>query len=226
MATFTCDHCGRAFLRRPAKVRPGWKRYCNRDCQSRAENWAVANTTGLFRCPVCKDDLSADSFDWYERAGKSKRYSCCKNCRPKVRKSYHEHGAFTVYQRKHREKCLSAGGDVALRWYFTRNLGQYRARSQRRGVACDLDVEFLVNQFHSQDGRCYYTGEPLRWDTHGNLCARKDSMSLDRLDPARGYVKGNVVLCTYTTNTSKGERTEEDFYRFCEQVLRNRNRRV
>jgi hypothetical protein len=220
MAEFVCDHCAKPFRKRPAAVGKG-KKYCSIKCRSEAENWSSTNTTGMFTCPACGKELTRDSFDWYERAGKPKRFPYCKVCKPKKRRSYHDVGAQAKHQREYVKRCLDAGGDIALSWYFTRNLSQYRARSKKRGLPeCNLDADYLVTLFHAQAGKCYYTGETLTWDNHGNIVARKDSMSVDRLIPELGYVRGNVVICGYTTNTSKGDRTEADFYSFCERILK------
>jgi hypothetical protein len=91
---------------------------------------------------------------------------------------------------------------------------------------CDLDADFLVRLFHRQDGRCYYTGAALEWNTYGRGSGHHTttSLSLDRLVPKHGYTRGNVVLCGHQVNMSKGARTEREFYAFCEQVLLHRRR--
>lgn len=115
-----------------------------------------------------------------------------------------------------REKCLAEGGDKALRWYFTRQMSTYRARTPE---SCDIDPDFLVLLYHKQNGLCYYTGQPLEWDSYGKRVPTKNSLSVDRLDPEKGYNKSNVVLCTYAVNTTKGHHTETQFYDFCQSVL-------
>lgn len=225
MATFTCDFCKNSFQRRPAAVRPGHKKYCNVLCQGQAENWSSQNTTGTYTCPLCKEELSSDKFDWYRRNGRPKRFSYCQTCRPKKR-AHHYKAAAANYRKKWEAKRRAVSKDSALSWYFARNLTQYRSRSRQRDLPeCDLTADYLVELFHLQEGRCYYTGEPLVWDTYGSIVARKDSMSVDRLTPELGYCKGNVVVCGYTTNTSKGTRSEAEFYSFCEQVLKFRDQR-
>ncbi len=78
-----------------------------------------------------------------------------------------------------------------------------------------------------QDGKCYYTDTIMLWDNYGKGKGKSnpDSMTVDRLTPERGYVRGNVVLCTYKTNTSKGDRTETDFYAFCARILSTKDQR-
>lgn len=45
-------------------------------------------------------------------------------------------------------------------------------------------------------------------------------MSLDRVIPSLGYVRGNVVLCTFWMNTMKGNRTKAEFLDACKTVVR------
>lgn len=47
-----------------------------------------------------------------------------------------------------------------------------------------------------------------------------DTLSLDKLDPSKGYIKGNVVWCSYLINTMKQNMTEEQFYTFIEGILK------
>jgi len=118
-----------------------------------------------------------------------------------------------------RERRLTVGGDVALHWYFTRQLSGYRKRSKEVQQLCDLNANFLVSLYHKQEGRCYFTGTDLQWQNYGHGVARPDSLSVDRLDPTKGYVQNNVVLCIYFVNTAKGRLSEESFYSFCQKVL-------
>lgn len=67
----------------------------------------------------------------------------------------------------------------------------------------------------------------MEWDNYGKGRGNQieTTLSVDRLTPKIGYVKGNVVLCTGKSNTSKSDRTELEFYSFCEKVLATKNER-
>lgn len=54
---------------------------------------------------------------------------------------------------------------------------------------------------------------------HGQGVQQYNSMSIDRLIPNLGYIKNNIVLCMYIANTSKGSKTEVEFYDFCTKIL-------
>ena len=59
-------------------------------------------------------------------------------------------------------------------------------------LSIDITPDFMVSLFHLQEGRCYYTGEVLDWNSYGKKHPSSDSMSVDRKDPTIGYVKTNV----------------------------------
>lgn len=83
-----------------------------------------------------------------------------------------------------------------------------------RGIhACDIDIDYLLSLHSSQHGRCYYTGLPLV----GAQCD-PNTVSIDRIDSTRGYMRGNVVLCIWDANLMKQSLTVERFRELCALV--------
>ena len=52
-------------------------------------------------------------------------------------------------------------------------------------IDIDIDIDFLMNLWNNQNGKCYYSGISIYFDQELAL--------LERLDPTKGYIKGNVV---------------------------------
>lgn len=63
----------------------------------------------------------------------------------------------------------------------------------------NIDVDYLLNLLKQQNGRCYYSNVPLTYDgyKHKDWC-----ISLERLNPLKGYIKGNVALVAFEFNVS------------------------
>ena len=93
---------------------------------------------------------------------------------------------------------------------------RWRRISKKEGLSFDLSMDFLVDLWERQNGRCYYTGRELM--TNRGRVGWNDA-SLDRMNPLDGYSVGNVVWTSRLVNTSKGHRNVEEFVSFCKKVL-------
>lgn len=78
-------------------------------------------------------------------------------------------------------------------------------RSKKNDIFCDLTAEDVRAALSDQDGRCFYTGLPF-----GEIGDRS-APSVDRIDPARGYTKDNIVICHRVVNTMKLDQPIGDF---------------
>lgn len=85
-------------------------------------------------------------------------------------------------------------------------LARAKARAKSRGIEFDLSLDDI------------YIPElcpimNLKLEVHkGKL--QKNSPSLDRIDPAKGYVKGNVWVVSSLANSIKGQATPEELSTF------------
>ena len=66
----------------------------------------------------------------------------------------------------------------------------------------------------AQNWLCAITGEPLEFVRGGsnwqNKWCNPQSCTIDRIDPTKGYVKGNIQLLTHRANTWKSNFTHEE----------------
>lgn len=76
-----------------------------------------------------------------------------------------------------------------------------KRRSKNRSIDFDLDTQFLLELWNSQNGNCMITGLPLIIkEERSNGKASPFSPSLDRICFNQGYVKTNVRLVCYVVN--------------------------
>lgn len=95
-------------------------------------------------------------------------------------------------------------------------------RSRTKKLAFDLDAEYLFSLWEDQEGRCALTGIPFdleQWGTKGQV--NPNTVSVDRIIPSLGYVKGNVRLITYHLNIALSEFGQEQFKKLAEAFLRS-----
>jgi hypothetical protein len=71
-------------------------------------------------------------------------------------------------------------------------------------------METLYEVFKAQDGKCALTGLPMTWKTDEDM-----SLSIDRIDPLRGYDRDNVRLVCTRINIMRSDLRDEDFYWWC-----------
>ena len=105
------------------------------------------------------------------------------------------------------------------------NTKSIRSRAKLSGLDFDLTQESMILQFENQGAKCFYTGQSLDFSivvpahntkrTHPHRLAP----SLDRLDPSKGYVQGNVVWCVYYVNRMKNDLSYDEFIDTCRTIL-------
>jgi len=97
-------------------------------------------------------------------------------------------------------------------------------RARKRGVEFALTKDDLMELDQEQNGQCAITGLPLNWEplkrerTAQRICPA-DRVSIDRINPKQGYVKGNVQLVTDLANRIKGNNSMDEVLAFCHAVV-------
>lgn len=96
-----------------------------------------------------------------------------------------------------------------------------RAVNNDRNLPVKLHVNDIIDMWHKQKGKCALTGIPM---SHSLSFTIPDAMlrnaSLDRIDPAGGYVPDNLQLVCVAANTMKWQHTNDAFIQWCRQVVR------
>jgi CRISPR/Cas system Type II protein with McrA/HNH and RuvC-like nuclease domain len=67
---------------------------------------------------------------------------------------------------------------------------------------------YLQALYDEQNGRCFYTDKEFEITVGEGWNPR--ALSVDRVDPDRGYVVGNLVLCARRVNSIKQDMTIEE----------------
>ena len=144
------------------------------------------------RCRRCREVQLDDQFPFVRGRVDARRLSICRSCRAKDARAALGDSPESYFNDRHRRM---------------RN-GERGSRPNRQGLAYDLPDGYLVALWHWQAGRCFYTDKPMKM----GLGAGHDPLgvSIDRVDPHRGYVVGNVVLCCGRVNSIKSDVSLEE----------------
>lgn len=98
------------------------------------------------------------------------------------------------------------------------NYEEYLFRSCRRRAAdknlpFEIDITDIVIP-----SVCPYLG--LKLTKEAGVGRRDNSPSVDKIDPSKGYIKGNVEVISDKANRMKNNATKEELIQFCNVVLK------
>jgi len=93
-----------------------------------------------------------------------------------------------------------------------------RERAKEKNVPFDIDLDYIrsmVGENAEHASHCPVFGIPLAWSQQRNngYGPLPNSPSLDRIDPSKGYVKGNVWVISCRANAIKNDATHEELKR-------------
>jgi hypothetical protein len=88
-------------------------------------------------------------------------------------------------------------------------LSRARRRARDQGVPCDIDVDYLMAL---PSDICPALGIELAWCS-GSGYREDNAPSLDKINPALGYVKGNVAWVSWRANRIKNDGNADEHER-------------
>lgn len=91
-----------------------------------------------------------------------------------------------------------------------------RRDKQKKGIPVDSNLkDTLLELWQAQQGLCYYSGVPMVLQ---NYFTNEYAMTVDRIIPSVGYVKGNVVLCCNIVNKIKTNLSLEQLFGWIDKM--------
>lgn len=144
-------------------------------------------------CTKCNLVKSLSEFQ-KGRVGTNREYtfSYCNSCRKK--QTYHNLNRDDV------------------RPFLLDRLNRLKRRCKKEGILCTLTDEEFIGQFQKQKGLCFYTDAVLICEVGSKL--HRDSFSIDKLIPEKGYTKENTVFTTHRINTCKSDLSLDEIKRW------------
>lgn len=163
------------------------------------------NTNGCHKCPTLSGDTKRcyKCKEWKDLSlfNKSRKMSggvakICREC-------YNKQEAVIKCNksRSRRFKYSIENGDIEF--YIKRRIGTIKSRANKNHIEFDLNIDDLLSLWQNQKGLCFYSGIPMKNSMKQDGFQSWDGPSLDRVDPSKGYVKGNVVWCIFGINSFK-----------------------
>lgn len=151
-------------------------------------------------CTKCRETKSLKEF-FYHRQRKHYMASC-KACNSKTCLKYQQG------RKAEQDSGFLIGSRAA----------EIRRRCKYSGVPVANDLRaILQEQWTQQQGLCYYSQIPLVFGTYAREPVT--TATVDRIDPALGYIRGNVVFASARVNLSKQNMSLTEFRSFCSMMV-------
>jgi hypothetical protein len=158
------------------------------------------------QCSKCGHVLLIENFSKNPSTSDGLR-SSCKKCEAQYRKEYLKNGGlekYRIYAKANSVKVITSS-----------LVSKAKARAKDKNLPFDIDLDYvrsMVGENAELAFHCPVFGIPLDWSrirNNGNR-ALPNSPSIDRIDPARGYIKENIWVISHRANTIKNDATHEE----------------
>lgn len=97
-----------------------------------------------------------------------------------------------------------------------------KQNAKKRNLEHNVDLDYIKKLFETQKGLCYYSGREMFTDTREKE-NNEDSVSIDRFDSSKGYIKGNIVLCRWVINRMKNNIDFKSFIQIVSEINEKHN---
>lgn len=135
----------------------------------------------LAKCTKCKDIKSIIDFQFGRKGQQYEyRFSFCNECRKK-------------------QSYLNLNNDVDK--FLADRYNRLKLRAKKNNIDCTITKQEFIEQYKKQNGLCFYTDVKLICEVGSEL--HRDSLSIDKIIPEKGYIFGNIVFTTHRINTCK-----------------------
>lgn len=89
-----------------------------------------------------------------------------------------------------------------------------KSNNKRQNRPFNIDADYMYNLWKIQQGKCALTGVDMLLQRRSPI-----SLSIDKIIPEKGYIKGNVQWTSWASNRAKGDLDIETFCSMCQRVL-------
>lgn len=92
--------------------------------------------------------------------------------------------------------------------FLSNNFNKLKLRCKKDKIFIDLTKIEFINQYNKQNGLCFYSDEEMV--CQAGKGKNRNSLSIDKIIPEKGYIVGNFVFCINKINTCKNDLSLEE----------------
>lgn len=94
---------------------------------------------------------------------------------------------------------------------------QCKRRAIRKGFDFNITEEYINKMYEHQNGRCKASGVKMTQE----VGSYRGAMSIDRINPDKGYIFGNIQLLCAAVNRMKADMTQGEFIKLTKLIANN-----
>jgi hypothetical protein len=181
----------------------------------------------LVVCPVCNKEYLKDDSEINRNFRLNRKSYCSQKCAGhdsylNNKESINSY-LYSEDNLKHLKKLNVENSTRADKNKYT-NFRYYLRYSVKKRQECTIDLDYLVNLWEKQGGKCPYTNIDLklkRFDSKADFDNPFIQASLDRIDSSKGYIPGNVEFVSLGINFMKNKFSKQSVLDFLELIKKS-----
>lgn len=135
----------------------------------------------------------------------AKKVACTRKCSQSYRQRY-------IYKDRY---------SVTHRSLNPRNF--LRCLSKKKASRRDLDIDFLMDVYEQQSGKCALSGRTMTYQSGSGRIPT--NISIDRIDSSMGYEPSNIQLVCIQANKMKAELNQQELAGWCGDIAKTYDKR-
>lgn len=192
-----CEICNKIMYITPSRLLKNKYHTCSKLCSGKLSSKIQSKKIST-ECTFCKKEILYKKSVFEKIANPT----CSMKCFSEIKKH--------TMKGQNNPKALHLNDMERFFWEKTKNC---EFRTKNTDIPFDLDYLYLLDLYNKQNGKCFYSNLPMKLRSDKNresYGAEFDVLSIDKIDPIKGYTKGNIVLCLNSINMFKSEHKMED----------------
>ena len=102
-------------------------------------------------------------------------------------------------------------------------LSGVKSRAKRLKLPYNISKEYITKLYYKQGRRCIFTNRIM---TYSRQSPHDTNISVDRIVPKRGYVKGNIQLACSAVNKMRWNLPVSKFVKLCGTIYNHSKKEI
>ena len=166
----------------------------------------------IIQCYQCGKDFEKDSSEVKRNLQLGRKMFCSRNC-------VGNHNTPILLEQQRRTDHLNPANRKDEFSKFRKHLRKIRDRDPN----CNITLEDMLEIWNQQEGKCVYSKVELQPSKNKQSNNQIYTLSVDRIDSSKGYIKDNIQFISIAMNHMKNNMTHQETLELIE-ILKNNNK--